>query len=628
MPRMLWVVLVVWIAAGQTQIDLSTQAKNVPIKSGASLPNTCAVGQIFFLSGAPTGANLYGCTAVNTWSAQGGQASSMMQGTLAGAPKTCTAGQTYFATDASAGANLYGCSAANTWTSEGGSETVASNGVTVGSRPTTNFLTGVGLISVITDTGTEINIQSALDTAVVATLPGEQTGSSLLCGPTSGSANSYECSMTPTATAYTLGMVLHWIPNVNGAGGATTLNVDSLGATSVKQADGVSDPSATDIVAASMREVWYDGVNFRFLGTGSGQTSGGGSGPVQSVFGRTGAVTAANGDYAASQVTNAVATNSSNTFTAGTQDFSGAAHTRPMIVVSSSGSLPAVCAVGELAFVSGAAAGQQIYECSAADVWTQQSGGGGGTGGGTAQAPVFSNYANRPACNGAATGTRFFAKEISNKEWQCDGTTWQPIAFGMQVVEPTALTWSTEVGGGPDTPSIANVAGAVQLSANHSTVSGYAFQGMMTPLAMTAPYTIEIAFTLDELSAGQYSACQFGVANGTSPSSIFFGIGWSFSNGIIFAPTLNVLASQFNAIGGGSRIGLPGMISQPVTRVEMVDDGTNRGWYYNSGSGYKLLYSESDTTDISSPNYWGIGCTLYSAGDQVQLTLYHASVHH
>jgi len=377
---MLWVVLVVWIAAGQTQIDLSTQAKNVPIKSGASLPNTCAVGQIFFLSGAPTGANLYGCTAVNTWSAQGGQASSMMQGTLAGAPKTCTAGQPISPPMHPPGESVWllGGQHVDLGRRERDSGQQRSDGRI---PPTTNFLTGVGLISVITDTGTEINIQSALDTAVVATLPGEQTGSSLLCGPTSGSANSYECSMTPTATAYTLGMVLHWIPNVNGAGGATTLNVDSLGATSVKQADGVSDPSATDIVAASMREVWYDGVNFRFLER-VGTDFGGGSGPVQSVFGRTGAVTAANGDYAASQVTNAVATNSSNTFTAGTQDFSGAAHTRPMIVVSSSGSLPAVCAVGELAFVSGAAAGQQIYECSAADVWTQQSGGGGGTGAG------------------------------------------------------------------------------------------------------------------------------------------------------------------------------------------------------------------------------------------------------
>ena len=620
MPRMLWAVLVVWIAAGQTQIDLTTQVKNVPIKAGASLPGTCAVGQLFFLSSAPTGANLYGCTAVNTWSAQGGQggASSMMQGTLASMPTTCTVGQTYFATDASAGANLYGCSAANTWTSEGGSQTVDSNGVTVGSRPITNFLTGVGLLSVITDTGTEINIQSALDTAVVATLPGEQTGSSLLCGPTSGTANSYGCSMTPTATAYTVGMVLHWVPDVNGAGGATTLNVDSLGAKSVKQADGATDPWATDIVAGSMREVWYDGINFRFLGTGSG--------PVQSVFGRTGAVTAGSGDYTASQVTNAAATNSSNTFTAGTQDFSGAAHTRPTIVANSSAGLPASCAVGELAFVSGATAGQQIYECSAANTWTQQSGG--GTANGAGAAPVFSAYANRPACNSAATGMRFFAKELSNKEWQCDGTTWQPIAFGMQVVEPTALGWSTMVGAGPDTPTISNVAGTVELSASRTTGSGYYFQGMIAPLSMTTPYTIEIAFTLDELSTGQYSACQFGVANGNSASSLFFGMGWSFSNGAIWAPTLGVLSSQFNNIGGGTRVSLPGLIVQPVNRVEMVDDGSNRGWYYNSGAGYNLLYSESDTADISSPNYWGIGCTLFSAGDQFQLTLYHASVHH
>ncbi|MGD0045708.1 MAG: hypothetical protein ABSE42_01715 [Bryobacteraceae bacterium] len=400
MPRMLWMVLVVWIAAGQTQIDMTTQVKNVPIKAGASLPSTCAVGQIFFLTNAPTGANLYGCTAVNTWSAQGGQpgTGAIMQGTLAGMPTTCTVGQTYFATDASAGANLYGCSAANAWTPEGGgTETIGSNGVTVGSRPTTNFLTGAGLISVITDTGTEINIQSALDTAVVATLPSEQIGYSLLCDSASGSATTYACSMTPTATEYAVGMVLHWIPDVNGAGGATTLNVDTLGATSIKQADGVSDPSATDIVAGSMREVWYDGLDFRFLGAGPAPTSGSGSAPVQSVFGRTGTVAAANGDYTASQVTNAAATNSSNTFTAGTQDFSGAAHTSPAIVVSSSGNLPAACATGELAFVSGAAAGQQIYECSAANVWTQQSGGGTGGSSGTSYGTIDLSTASSQA---------------------------------------------------------------------------------------------------------------------------------------------------------------------------------------------------------------------------------------
>jgi hypothetical protein len=42
----------------------------------------------------------------------------------------------------------------------------------------------------------------------------------------------------------------------------------------------------------------------------------GGSGAVDSVFGRTGAVVAASGDYTAAQVTNAAATNAANTFTA------------------------------------------------------------------------------------------------------------------------------------------------------------------------------------------------------------------------------------------------------------------------------------------------------------------------
>jgi len=626
MPRMLWMVLVVWIAAGQTQIDLSTQVKNVPIKAGTSLPSTCAVGQIFFLSSAPTGANLYGCTAVNTWSAQGGQAgaSAMMQGTLASMPTACTVGQTYFATDASAGANLYGCSAANTWTSEGGSETIDSNGVTVGSRPITNFMTGVGLISVITDTGTAIDIESALDTAVVATLPGEQTGSNLLCDAASGSPTTYACSMTPTATAYTVGMVLHWVPDVDGAGGATTLNVDSLGATRVKQADGASDPSAADIVAGSMREIWYDGVNFRFLGTGSAQTSGGGSGPVQSVFGRTGAVTAANGDYAASQVTNAVATNSSNTFTAGTQDYSGAAHTTPTIVVASSGSLPATCAVGELAFVGGAAAGQQIYECSSADVWTQQSGGEGGA----APAPAFNTYANRPACNGAATGTFFWASDISYKKWICDGTAWQPVAFDMQVVEPTALTW-TGASNGSDNPTTASVAGAVQFSGVHAMGSGvFEVQSMSAPIGLTAPYTIEVAFTfqlLSTASAWYDFGCGFGVTGAQTGGATWELMTWYPSGG---AGASMVGVGYWNASGYSQRANEASVTTQPAIRAKIVDDGTSRMFYTNTGSGWAQLYRESDTTGVSSPGYWGVGCQTYNTGDQFQLTLYHASVHH
>ncbi len=629
MQRMLWMALVVWIAAAQTQIDLNTQAKNVPIKAGASLPTTCAVGRLFFLTTAPTGANLYGCTAVNAWSAEGGQPGSgaMMQGTLASMPATCTVGQTYFATDASAGTNLYGCPAANTWSSEGGSGTVDSNGVTVGSRPITNFLTGAGLISVITDTGTEINIQSALDTAVVATLPGEQTGSSLLCGPASNSPSAYACAMTPTAAAYTVGMVLHWIPDVNGAGGPTTLDVDTLGAAGVKQADGVSDPSATDIVAGSMREVWYDGVNFRFLGTGSGQTSGGGpeSAPVQSVFGRTGAVTAANGDYTASQVTNAATTNSSNTFAAGTQDFSGAAHTRPTIVVSSPGNLPAACAVGELAFVSGAAAGQQIYECSSANVWTEQSGGVGGA----VAAPVFNTYANRPSCTSSNAGQLFHASDISNKHWECDGTAWQPVAFDMQVVEPTTLTW-TGASNGSDNPTISSVAGAVQLSGVHGSGS-YELQTITAPIGLSTPYTIEVAFTYQLLStntAWYNFGCGFGVTAAQTGGASWEVMTWYPSGGNPAAAS-TVGEGYWNTYGYTSRAPtFASLAAEPAIRARIVDDGTYRTFYTNTGGGWAQLYQESDTTGVSSPGYWGVGCQTYNAGDQFQLTLYHASVHH
>lgn len=79
-----------------------------------------------------------------------------------------------------------------------------------------------------------------------------------------------------------------------------------------------------------------------------------------------------------------VQTNKSNTYTTGTQNFSAAVHTVPTIVVASVGALPASgCVIGELAVVSSATAGQQIYENSTAGscTWTQQLAGSGGGGG-------------------------------------------------------------------------------------------------------------------------------------------------------------------------------------------------------------------------------------------------------
>jgi len=53
---------------GQTAVDLTRQGK---LGSGTTLPASCKTGQVFFKSDAPSGANVYACTAQNVWTAEG-----------------------------------------------------------------------------------------------------------------------------------------------------------------------------------------------------------------------------------------------------------------------------------------------------------------------------------------------------------------------------------------------------------------------------------------------------------------------------------------------------------------------------------------------------------------------------
>jgi hypothetical protein len=75
------VVAVPAVCQNQTLVDLRTQSKSVdfsaanttrPFKTGTPLPATCGVGEMFYKSDAPPGANLYGCTSLNNWTLQSG----------------------------------------------------------------------------------------------------------------------------------------------------------------------------------------------------------------------------------------------------------------------------------------------------------------------------------------------------------------------------------------------------------------------------------------------------------------------------------------------------------------------------------------------------------------------------
>lgn len=126
----------------QTAVDLRTQSRNVdfsgasstkPFKSGNTLPAGCQLGETFFKTDAPSGRNLYGCTAGGEWTLLGageytagtgiliaGQqistedAVTPMYYTGQGAPSLeCRTGRDFYIDRLSM--NLYFCGSDNTW---------------------------------------------------------------------------------------------------------------------------------------------------------------------------------------------------------------------------------------------------------------------------------------------------------------------------------------------------------------------------------------------------------------------------------------------------------------------------------------------------------------------------------
>jgi hypothetical protein len=181
-------------------------------------------------------------------------------------PATCDAGDFYFLLTAAAGENVYGCVTANTWVRQSGAKgdiTVSSNGSPFVARNALNFVAGAGFVQLLTDTGTEVRVQNSVDSTVIETKAGTQSGAAKLCMSTGGSAISYTCALNPALAQYSTGMVVEWIPDMSTAGGAVTLNIDTLGARPVVLADGVTAPTAADIAAGRLYAVWFDGTAFR-----------------------------------------------------------------------------------------------------------------------------------------------------------------------------------------------------------------------------------------------------------------------------------------------------------------------------------------------------------------------------
>lgn len=93
-------------------------------------------------------------------------------------------------------------------------------------------------------------------------------------GVTTGSANAYVLSIagwTPAANADLGGRVIAFKTNFANTG-ACTLNVNGLGAVSIKKPDG-TDPASGDLGSGCVVAVVYDGTYFRMLTSGSGSAT-------------------------------------------------------------------------------------------------------------------------------------------------------------------------------------------------------------------------------------------------------------------------------------------------------------------------------------------------------------------
>lgn len=82
-----------------------------------------------------------------------------------------------------------------------------------------------------------------------------------------GAADAYVATLVPAATAYVAGMRIS-LKIANQNTGASTLNVNGIGAQAIKRVDG-SALLATDLLAGQVADLRYDGTNFQLLNPGS-----------------------------------------------------------------------------------------------------------------------------------------------------------------------------------------------------------------------------------------------------------------------------------------------------------------------------------------------------------------------
>src|SRR5580700_10686850 len=250
--------------AGQTLVDLRTQSKSVdfsaaastkPMQTGSGLPGTCAIGQFFFLTTAPAGSAVYACNPANAWTVEGNSLS---------------------VTGSTANEVLSSNGSAIQWLALGGDISGAPEGLTVTRLQGRN-------VSGATPSSAQV-------------LQWNATANQWQPAPAQAGNSSYAFAAQVSIT----------IPGTVHQFGTANLVVDCY--------DNSTPPQQVEPDKIQISPTTYNvTINFSTAQTGycvvngAGTASvGGGGGAVNSVYGRSGAVTAQTGDYSFGQISGAV----------------------------------------------------------------------------------------------------------------------------------------------------------------------------------------------------------------------------------------------------------------------------------------------------------------------------------
>jgi len=327
-------------AYAQTQVGLRTQSKDIdfsaasstkPFRMGTAVPATCTTGETFLKTNAAPGANVYACTTANTWVAQTGasglpdmtgQANRVLATDGSSASWRALGGDVSGAPDAAVVSGLQGRGVAATaptdgqvlrWSS-GPSQWQPYPAMTAGGPNYSQSFTSQTTIVIAGTThglGTANVIVGCYDNSVPAL---RITPSSITVHPatydvtvTFISAQSGRCVLNGSGAAYSATTA----GSNTFASGTTQTFQGALVASGAQRTApaqaGTALPSTCTAGDQFFKTNAPAGQNLSFCTAANTWTQMSGSSQVSSVFGRTGTITAAVGDYSFSQVSGTAA---------------------------------------------------------------------------------------------------------------------------------------------------------------------------------------------------------------------------------------------------------------------------------------------------------------------------------